>query len=202
VSERAQDVAIIDSGGANAASVQFALARLGCHAELTSDPQRVWSASHVILPGVGSASDAMRRLRASGLDEVIPRVTRPLLGICLGMQLLYERSEEHNTLCLGAIRGVARRLVAASDRPVPHMGWNTLELEAKSPLMTDIPRGTHAYFVHSYAVPIGPETLARTEYGAAFSAVGAHGNFFGTQFHPERSGAAGARLLSNFRGLQ
>lgn len=196
------DVAIVDNGGANTASLRFALARLGHDATITADAQRIESATHVILPGVGSAQDAMARLRASGLDRLLPRLSQPVLGICLGMQLLFERSEEGDTDCLGALAGTAQRLTPAPGRPVPHMGWNTLDTAADSALLAGVPPRAYAYFVHSYAVPPGPETVARTDYGTPFSAVVSRGNFHGTQFHPERSGPVGARILDNFLRLQ
>ena len=191
-------VVIIDNGGANTASLQFALERLQCAATLSADPEEIRAASHVILPGVGAAADSMQRLRASGLDRLLPSLEQPVLGICLGMQLLYERSEEGNTTCLGVLPGTARRLVAAPGRPVPHMGWNTLAVNPESPLLRGLDAGNRAYFVHSYAVPVGAETIASSEYGAPFSAAVASRNWFGTQFHPERSGPAGARVLANF----
>lgn len=195
-------VVIIENGGANIASLQFALERLGCTPQLTSDAAAIRAATHVILPGVGAAADAMARLRARGLDKVIPQLTQPLLGICLGMQLLYETSEEGGTSCLGTIPGTARRFTAAPDRPVPHMGWNRLQRTKDSPLLEAMDDGDYAYFVHSYALPAGPETLATADYGVAFSAVVGYRNFFGTQFHPERSSTTGAQILRNFLALQ
>jgi imidazole glycerol-phosphate synthase subunit HisH len=194
-------VVIIENGGANTASLRHALERLDVEPELTSSPTAIRAASHVILPGVGAARDAMSRLRAHGLDTLIPTLTQPVLGICLGMQLLYDASDEGSARCLGAIPGTARRLTAAPGRPVPHMGWNQLTPMTSGPLLDGIEAGERAYFVHSYAVPIGPETVAATHYGEPFSAVIARGNFFGTQFHPERSASTGARILSNFLAL-
>jgi len=194
-------VIIVENGGANTASLRHALARLGVEAELTSSSAAIREASHVILPGVGAAQDAMRRLRTHGLDTIIPALTQPVLGICLGMQLLYEASEEGSVRCLGAIPGAAHRLTAFPGRPIPHMGWNELTPTASVPLLEGIESGEHAYFVHSYAVAIGPETVAATHYGEPFSAVVARKNFFGTQFHPERSASTGARILGNFLAL-
>ena len=193
-----EEVVIIDSGGANLASLQFALQRLGAQAVVSADPAIVAAAPRVLLPGVGSAGDAMRRLRAAGLDRLLPTLRQPLLGICLGMQLLYERSEEGDAHCLGILPGVARRFAEHPDRPVPHMGWNQLRARRGSPLLAGIDDGEHAYFVHSYALPAGPETVATADYGGEFSAVVSHRNFHGAQFHPERSARAGARLLANF----
>jgi glutamine amidotransferase len=201
-------VVIVDNGGANIASLRFALQRLGCEPELASDPERIHQASHVILPGVGAAGDAMRRLRAQRLAELIPQLTQPVLGICLGMQLLYAASVEGDTTCLGAIPGAARRLQGSPQRPVPHMGWNQLRLlhsAAAGTLIRDIARdivdGDYVYFVHSYALPVNTATVALTEYGEPFAAIAAHRNFFGAQFHPERSGKTGALLLRNFLEL-
>jgi len=192
---------IVDNGGANVASLVYALARLGCDARVTRAAVAIREASHVFLPGVGAAGDAMQRLRASGLDTVIPRLTQPVLGICLGMQLLYEASEEDSTPCLGAIPGTARRLLAQPGRPVPHMGWNRLQAVRASGLLDGIAPGAHAYFVHSYALAVGNETLASTDYGTTLSAIVRHGNFCAAQFHPERSAATGASLLRNFLAL-
>jgi glutamine amidotransferase len=192
------DVVIIANGGANVASLQYAFERLQIAAELSADAARIGAASHVILPGVGAAGDAMQRLRASGLDRLIPRLTQPVLGICLGMQLLHEASDEGDSECLGVIPGHARRFADAPDRPVPHIGWNTLQFDADSPLLAGINAGDYAYFVHSYALPVQPCTVATTTYGKSFSACVQWRNFFGAQFHPERSAALGARLLKNF----
>ncbi len=194
-------LAIIDSGGANIASLRYALERLGCDATLTRDPDVVRTAGRVLLPGVGAAADAMHRLRASGLAEVIPTLTQPLLGICLGMQLLFDSSEEGDTSCLGVISGRARRLAAAPGRPVPHMGWNQLEATRPHPLMRGVKDGDYAYFVHSYALPAGAATIATCEYGPSFSAAVSHRNFHATQFHPERSAGVGATVLQNFLEL-
>lgn len=193
-----QQVAIIDGGGANIASLRFALQRLGADAVLTTDPDVIRSASHVILPGVGAARAAMAKLTADGLTELIPRLTQPLLGICLGMQLLYDSSAEDDVACLGILRGRAERFEATADRPVPHMGWNQLEQCADVPLLAGLPAAAYCYFVHSYALPVTAATLARTKYGCEFAAVAGERNFLAAQFHPERSGAIGATLLRNF----
>jgi len=194
-------VVIIDSGGANIASLRFALERLGAQAALSADPGVIREATHVVLPGVGAAQDAMQRLRERGLAALIPQLAQPLLGICLGMQLLFESSAEGDTPCLGILPGRAQRLPPAADRPVPHMGWNTLQPCAASPLLSGIDGGTYAYFVHSYALPLSEATIVRCDYGLAFSACVQRANFFGAQFHPERSAAVGARLLRNFLEL-
>ncbi len=192
------DVAIVANGGANIASLQFALERLGVAAAVTSDAGRIGAATHVILPGVGAAADAMMRLRAAGLHELLPRLGQPVLGICLGMQLLFEGSDEGRTACLGIIPGRAVRFDAAIHRPVPHMGWNTLHATTESPLTAGLGAAPHAYFVHSFALPVSAATVASTDYGVPFSACVAWRNFYGTQFHPERSAAVGARVLKNF----
>ena len=191
-------VAIIDGGGANLASLRFALERLGASAELTSDPGTIRAATHVILPGVGAARAAMDRLRERRLDTLIPDLRQPLLGICLGLQLLFERSEEEATDCLGILKGTVRRFTEAPGRPVPHMGWNQVTATRPTPLFADVPAGSHFYFVHSYAADVSAVTIASTEYGGPFSAAVQSGSVLATQFHPERSGPLGARILANF----
>ena len=191
-------LAIIDNGGANVASLKFAFERLNCQPIVTTDAATVRKSTHVVLPGVGAAADAMARLQASGLATVIPELRQPVLGICLGMQLLFEYSAEGGTPCLSAIQGAASRMSAAIGRPVPHMGWNQLQISRGSALVEGIRSGEYVYFVHSYAVSLGPATVASCNYGREFSAVVASRNFYGTQFHPERSAATGARVLANF----
>jgi glutamine amidotransferase len=194
-------VVIIGSTGANLASLQFALQRLGVDAAVTEDPDRILAAERSILPGVGAAADAMERLRAASLDQLIPRIRRPLLGICLGMQLLFEHSAEDDVRCLGVIPGQVERLPGGADLPVPEMGWNELEELADNALLRGIPTGGYAYFVHSYAAPVCDATIAKAVYGVEFSAAVCHGNYYGTQFHPERSAQLGARILENFLTL-
>lgn len=195
-------LAIIDGGGANIASLKFALARLGRDdARLTTDPDLILAARHVILPGVGAARDAMERLQSADLVELIGELTQPLLGICLGMQLLFESSAEDQADCLGLLPGRAERFDPAPDRSVPHMGWNRVWRERDDELLRDIDDGAQFYFVHSYALPTGEHTIGRCDYGRAFSAVVRRDNVMGTQFHPERSGTHGARLLANFLAL-
>ena len=194
-------LAIIDSGGANIASLQLAIERLGVPADLTTDPDLLRRATHVILPGVGAAADCMMRLRNAGLVDVIRGLQQPLLGICVGMQLLFESSEEGDVECLGVLPGRVRRLSNRGDLPVPHMGWNQLEFSQTSPLLNDIREGDYVYFVHSYAAPVSQATLATTTYGDKFSAVVQQGNVYGAQFHPERSARIGAQLLRNFVSL-
>ena len=194
----ASNVVIIASGGANIASLQFALQRLGTPSAVSANARKIREASHVILPGVGAAADAMSRLRQMNLDTLIPSLRQPVLGICLGMQLLFDASEEGEARCLGIISGRAARLTCDSQHPVPHMGWNTLKFERPSALLDGLHQDDYAYFVHSYALPLGAATIASSEYGHCFSACVQWENFFGAQFHPERSAKVGARLLQNF----
>jgi glutamine amidotransferase len=195
------DAAIIDSGGANLASLQFAFERLGAKTRVTADAREIAAAPRLVLPGVGCAADAMERLRRCALDTLLPSLTQPVLGICLGMQLLFERSEEGPTPCLGILPGQVRRLPASAGYPVPHMGWNRLEEWKADPLLAGLAPGAYFYFVHGYGVPACELTVAPVEYGGALSAVVRQDNFWGVQFHPERSAASGARLLSNFLSL-
>lgn len=193
-------IALIDNGGANVASVVHALERLGVNAERTASPERIAAADRVILPGVGAAADAMARLQATGLDRLIPTLRQPVLGICLGMQLLYSASDEGDVDCLGVMPGRAERF-PQGNLPVPHMGWNELRIRRVHPLLEGLADGDYAYFVHSYALPVGDDTLVATDYGREFTAVAARGNFHGAQFHPERSARVGALLLANFLRL-
>src|SRR6185312_6775415 len=144
---------IIDSGGANLASLEFAFERLGARAQVSADPQVIRSAARVVLPGVGSAKDAMRRLHSGALAALLPTLTQPVLGICLGMQLLFGASEEGHAQCLGILPGTVRRLLPAPGRPVPHMGWNQITPQREDPLLEGVARNEYVYFVHSFAVP-------------------------------------------------
>jgi len=193
-------VVLVDSGGTNIGSVRYALQRLGVDAQLSADAATIRAATHVILPGVGAAAPGMLRLRELGLVDAVRSLTQPVLGVCLGMQLLFEHSEESDTSCLGLIPGKLRRFASDTLR-VPHMGWNSLQPALSHPLLKGIDAGQFAYFVHSYAAPVGDFTLASCEYGGAFSAIVARGNFHGAQFHPERSASVGAQLLRNFIDL-
>ena len=193
-------VVLVDSGGTNIGSVRYALQRLGVDARLADDALTIRAASHVILPGVGAAAPGMARLREAGLVDVVRGLTQPVLGVCLGMQLLFDHSEESDTRCLGLIPGRLRRFTGDTLR-VPHMGWNALQPARPHALLAGIEAGSFAYFVHSYAAPVGDYTLASTDYGGGFSAIVQRGNFFGAQFHPERSAAVGTQLLRNFIGL-
>ena len=196
------DAVIIDSGGANLASLQFAFERLGARTQVSNDARTITSASRVILPGVGAAADAMQRLRNSGLAVLLASLTQPVLGICLGMQLLFQRSEEGSTDCLGILPESVRRLQPAPGLPVPHMGWNQLNLLRDDPLLEGIAPNDYVYFVHSYAAPVSAITLATADYGTPVSAIVRKGNFWGAQFHPERSAGTGARVLANFLRLE
>jgi glutamine amidotransferase len=194
-------IAIVDTGGANLASVLNALARLGAKGEVVADPARVRAAGRAILPGVGAAPEAAARLAANGLGDAVRARVGPTLGICLGMQLFFEESEEGPARGLGLLPGSVRRL-APAGLPVPHMGWNAVSRRTDGePLLDGVADGAHFYFVHSYAAPDGPWVAAACDYGGAVPAVVRKGNFRGVQFHPERSGAAGARVLRNFLAL-
>ena len=179
----------------------FALERAGARVVLTDDPEVIAQAERVILPGVAAAGHAMARMRALGLEETLQRFERPFLGVCLGQQLLYEDSEEDDTITLGRIEGRVRRLSWTPELPVPHMGWNRLRIDRDDPLLEDVPDRAYAYFAHSFICPVGEATLARTDYGGVFSAVVRQGQAWGCQFHPERSSAVGAQVLRNFLAL-
>lgn len=195
------EVVIVDSGGANVASLQCAFARLGARARVTTDASAITDAERVVLPGVGAAPHAMERLRRWGLVDVLLRLNQPVLGICLGLQLLYGGSEEGETECLGVLPGFVRRMLPSSGRPVPHMGWNQIRSNRRDPLLEGIQDQAYLYFVHTYAAPVRAETVAETEYGERITAVARSANYCGTQFHPERSGQAGAQVLANFLRL-
>ena len=191
-------LAIIDSGGANIASLRYAIERLGIDARVTTDAQTVRNATHVILPGVGAAADCMERLRSANLVETVRALRQPLLGVCVGMQLLFEASEEGAVECLGLLPGRVHRFPERDGLPVPHMGWNQLEFSSLSPLLDDLASGDYVYFVHSYCAPVSDNTVATATYGEPFAAIVRRGNVFGAQFHPERSARAGSLVLRNF----
>jgi imidazole glycerol-phosphate synthase subunit HisH len=194
-------VVLVDAGGTNIGSVRYALQRLGVDAALTADAASIRAADKVILPGVGAAGPGMARLRELGLVDLLRSLTQPVLGVCLGMQLLCAHSQESDTECLGLIPASVQRFSEAPGLRVPHMGWNRLIAQQAHPLLVGLNADDQAYFVHSYAVPVGDYSLATTDYGGEFSAVIARGNFHGMQFHPERSAAVGAKLLQNFLEL-
>ncbi|MDX1405776.1 MAG: imidazole glycerol phosphate synthase subunit HisH [Woeseiaceae bacterium] len=197
----AVNVAIVDSGGANIASLSNALERLGVDSRLTRDTKTIRNASHVILPGVGAAADAMQKLKDNELCEVVAGLEQPVLGICLGMQLLAEASAEDDTRCLGVVPGVAEKLRSAPGSPVPNMGWCRVRQTLAHALFTGIADNSYFYFVHSYALPPDGCTIATASHSSDFSAAFAKQNYFAVQFHPERSAGAGARFLQNFVGL-
>ena len=190
-------VAVVDSGGANIASVLHALRRLGAEPEFTADPSQVRSAERVILPGVGAASGAMEKLRSHGLVEVLRELKQPVLGVCLGMQLLFESTDEGDVGLLGLIPAGVQRLVREEGLRIPHMGWNKVSSIANDNFADQL-HGQWFYFVHSYAAPLGPWSVASCEHGQPFSAVVRQRNFLGVQFHPERSAEAGSMLLERF----
>ena len=197
-------VVLVDAGGSNIGSVRYALQRLGVEAELTGDADAIRAADRIILPGVGAAAVCMARLKALDLIDALRTLDRPLLGVCVGVQLLFAHSEEDDTPCLGLLPGRVHKLPVAPGIRVPHMGWNTLQRNRDASLLEGIADGDHAYFVHSYAAPVDDDCLCSSEHGRRFAAVVQRGNVAGAQFHPERSGAVGARLLKNFieYGLQ
>ncbi|WP_125257666.1 imidazole glycerol phosphate synthase subunit HisH [Brevundimonas fluminis] len=194
-------VAVVAYGAGNVASVRFALERLGADVRLVSTAAEIDAADRLILPGVGAAGYAMARLAELGLFEAVRTFPRPLLGVCLGQQLLFERSDEGEAQLLGLIPGRVRRMEPGPSRPVPHMGWSRLEIVKDDPLLDGVGGDAWAYFVHGYVCPDGPATLARADYGGPVPAVVRAGNRWGCQFHPERSSAAGARILKNFLEL-
>ncbi|MBA4124616.1 MAG: imidazole glycerol phosphate synthase subunit HisH [Acidobacteria bacterium] len=189
-------IAVVKYNAGNVESIKNALARLNVETILTDDAEILKSADKVIFPGVGEASTAMRFLREKGLDEVIKKLTQPVLGICLGMQLLCEFSEENSTECLEIFPYQVRRFVS-DDLKVPQMGWNTI-YNLKSPLFKDIPEHSFVYFVHSFYVETGAATVAACDYELDFSAAIHRQNFYAVQFHAEKSGAVGEKILENF----
>ena len=194
-------IAIIDYDAGNIRSVGNALQRLGAEYELTADPARILAADKVILPGVGNAAEAMSHLRDRGLCELVRSLRRPVLGICVGMQLMCRDSEEGPVQGLGIFDAHVRRFAEAPDAKVPHMGWNALgNLDSK--LLKGLEPGSYVYFVHSYYAELCPDTVATCRHGERlFSAALKYENFYGTQFHPEKSGSVGAAILRNFLAL-
>lgn len=196
-------IALIDTGCANIASVRFALDRARLDHVVVTEPAGAADCDRIILPGVGAAGPAMERLKARGWSEVLSGDGRPLMGICLGMQLLFEHSAEGDVDGLGLLSGRVERLPRPDGLVWPHMGWNALEgFAVGEPLLTGISAGSHAYFVHGYYVPAGRVTQAQCDYGVPVSAIVRQGQVSGCQFHPERSGAVGARILSNFASIK
>lgn len=191
-------VAIIDYDAGNVRSLQFALERLGVESVLTADPQVIKVAEKVIFPGQGAAGSAMEKLQQTGLDQLIPTLQQPVLGICLGMQLLCDATEEGDVKGLGIVSG---KVIRFSDQvKVPQMGWNTI-LKLQTTLFKGIKEEDFMYLVHSYYVPLLPETIAQSDYDGAYSVALQKDNFYGVQFHPEKSSTAGSQLLQNFLAL-
>lgn len=196
-------IAIIDVSGNNLASLANAISRLGYEYIFTHDPQKIRKASHVILPGVGTAIQGMSALRNYGLVPLLSSLTQPILGICLGMQLLLQYSEESGGVdCLGLIPGSAELLAKHNDYPTPHMGWNKLQWVKHSPLQQNSESENYVYFVHSYALKKSQYTVAHCHYNEAFSAIINKDNIYGMQFHPEKSADTGMMLLNNFLALE
>jgi len=192
------NIAIIDYGAGNVQSVAFALNRLGIEPFVSNDPEAISKADKIIFPGVGEAGAAMRQLQKTGLDKLIPQLKQPVLGVCLGMQLMCAHSEESDTRCLDIFPYEVKHFPAGGK--VPHMGWNDL-LHVKAPLFASSMNGCQVYFVHSYYVAVSEHTIAATDHILPFSAAIAKDNFFAVQFHPEKSGAVGEEILQNFLKL-
>lgn len=194
-------IAIIKYNAGNIRSVDYALRRIGVEPVITADEKILLSADKVIFPGVGEAATVMEHLRATGLDELIVRLRQPVLGICIGMQLMCRSSEEGDARCLDIFDVDVKRFV--SQRPedkVPHIGWNSIEHDGTG-LFAGIPAGAFVYYVHSFYAPVNPYTVATTDYILPFSAAMRRDNYFATQFHPEKSGEVGERILQNFLEL-
>ncbi len=194
-------ITVIEIGCANTASVLWALERQGAQVRLSSDATEIATAEKVVLPGVGAAGFAMSRIHALGLFEAIRNIKVPLLGVCLGQQLLFDGSTEGDVQCLGLIPGQVTRMESTDGLVVPHMGWNQLEAMRDDPLTAGVEDGNFAYFVHSFVCPVNDYTLSTCTYGQPFAAMVRKGNIWGCQFHPERSSAAGALILKNFLSL-
>lgn len=200
---------IIDTGCANVSSVKFAVERLGYPVTVSSDLEAIKKADKLILPGVGTALEAMRNLEERKLVEAVQNATQPILGICLGMQLLAKGSEEgnksgdeaNNIPTLGIVDGQIQAMPVSGNLRMPHMGWDQVTPQEGHPLFKDIRAGSYFYFVHSFALPVGESTIASCDYGQPFTAAVGKDNFYGVQFHPERSGKAGAQLIKNFLEL-
>lgn len=190
-------VAVVDYEAGNVRSVVNALARLGAEVCVTDDHDAIRAADRVVLPGVGHAGRAMADLQAKGLDEVIRSLSQPVLGVCIGMQLMCRRSDEGAVECMGIFEADVRKMEGSGGCKIPHMGWNAVR-DLSSGLFDGFDGGEYLYYVHSYAAGVCSATIATTDYGAPFSGALARGNFYGTQFHPEKSGETGERLLHNF----
>ncbi|MEO7834858.1 MAG: imidazole glycerol phosphate synthase subunit HisH [Ginsengibacter sp.] len=202
------NVAIIKYNAGNVQSVLYALQRLGTNAIVTDDVDEIISADKIIFPGVGNAASAMEYLKEKKLDELIVSLTQPVLGICLGLQLLCNSSEEGNTKCLGIFNAEVKKFNGAVFQnknivpyKIPHMGWNTID-HSSSPLMKGVSENSYVYFVHSYYAEVSAETIATTDYINLFSAAMQKDNFYGVQFHTEKSGLAGEQILKNFLNIK
>ena len=193
---------IIDTGCANLSSVAFAFERLGVSTHISDDVSTIKAADHLVLPGVGAAPYALAKIQGKGLTQTLKSITQPVMGICLGMQLLYDTVTEGGDTIegLGLIPGDVTKLDAKS-LPSPHMGWNSLDIVKPHALLAGIKPSDYAYFVHSYAAPVSAATIAKSTHGSEFSAVVAHKNVYGCQFHPERSSRTGAQILKNFLSI-
>lgn len=193
-------IAIVDYKMGNLRSVENALKRLGAEFTVTADANVIRAADRVLLPGVGNAAEAMQNLREAGLVDVIRSLRRPVLGICVGMQVMCRHSEEGDVDCLGIFDAKVRKFQPSAELKVPHMGWNRIgNLESK--LFKGLDGGSYVYFVHSYYPALCPDTIATTTHGVMFSAALKYENFYGTQFHPEKSGDVGERIIENFLKL-
>ncbi len=195
--------AVIKYNSGNVQSVLYALERLGADAVLTDDPELIRSADKVIFPGQGEASTAMKYLRERKLDQLIKELKQPFLGVCLGLQLLCEHSEENDTECLGIFPVKVKRFVPENSREfkVPHVGWNELENLADNPLLRDLPANPFVYYVHSFYAELGDFTIAQTHYIHDFSGILHRDNYYAIQAHPEKSSTVGEKLLSNFLSI-
>jgi len=192
-------IVIIKYNAGNIRSVLFALERIGEEALVTDDPSLIRSADKIIFPGVGEASSAMHYLRERNLDRLIQNLEQPVLGVCLGMQLLCAHSEENDTICLGVFNETVKKFITYQDQPlkVPQIGWNNI-YDLKSPLFAGVQENTYCYFVHGYYAGLGETTIAKTDYVQPYSSALHKKNFYGVQFHPEKSAGAGERILENF----
>ena len=197
-SKASEKVVIIDYGAGNIQSIKFALERLGYSGVLSSDAEEIKSADKVIFPGVGEASSAMKKLQSTGLDKIIPQLKQPVLGICLGMQLMCNRSEEGDTTGLGIFDVDVVHF--ENTLKVPHIGWNRIK-DLKTPLFKGVAEKEFVYLVHSFYAPVCAETIAKCDYGVNYSSALNNNNFYGVQFHPEKSSNAGERILENFLKL-
>lgn len=193
-------IAVVKCCGNNIASIGNALQKLQCSFTLTEDPDVIATADKVILPGVGSAKAAMNKLQSAKLVPVLQTLRQPVLGICLGMQLLYTSSEENDVACLNIIHGQVKRFCLTNEYPVPHMGWNYVSAIEDDSFTTKL-KDCYYYFVHSFYAPISRETIASVNYGHSFSAIVKKDNYYGMQFHPEKSGQVGLALLDTFLRL-